>query len=236
MTGLHGYQPGKKERMMSLRASLEQYRHELATSLPAEVLEVLSRNTSLLQERKLAQQALRVGDTFPKFELIDSEGDSHSLTALIAKGPLIVSFYRGGWCPYCVLELKALCDIIDQLPELNTTLVAISPETVEYVAKTKAHNALNLIVLSDEDNRLAKDCGLVFKIPDDLLQQYRNFGISIEAHNGNTAYEIPIPATYVVDKSGVIRYAFVEEDYTSRAEPNKLLSVLLSLDAQRLDD
>ena len=214
---------------MSLKDSLEQYKYELASSLPTEVLEVLSRNTSLLQERKMAQQALQVGDTFPYFNLQSCDETHYSLDEFLSKGPLIISFYRGGWCPYCVLELKALREMVTRFPGLDATLVAISPETTEHVANTKAYNDLNFIVLSDEDNRLGKACRLVFKIPDDLLAQYRNFGIHIDSHNGNENFEIPIPATYIVDKQAVIRFAFVEEDYTSRAEPNKLLSVLQAM-------
>jgi len=212
-----------------LQQSLAAYQFQMASSLPTEVLEILSRNTSLLQEQHLAEKALHEGDKFPVFSLVDSDGQEHSLTQLLAKGSVIISFYRGGWCPYCVLELKALRDMLESQPELNATLVAISPETQKHTADTKANNNLNFIVLSDEDNRLARQCGLTFKLGDDLLMQYENFGIDIQSHNGNDKFEIPIPATYIVDRQGVIRFAFVEEDYTSRAEPEKLLAVLGNL-------
>jgi len=214
---------------MSLKASLQNFKYQQASSLPTEVLEVLSRNTSLLQDQKMAQKARQAGEPFPHFELADSDAHIYSLESFLSKGPLIVSFYRGGWCPYCVLELKALREIIERLPELNATLVAISPETTENVANTKNHNELNFVVLSDHDNQLARACGLVFKLPEDLLAQYRNFGIHIDSHNGNDKFEIPIPATYIIDSRQVIQYAFIEEDYTSRAEPEAILEILNSM-------
>lgn len=214
---------------MSLQKSLKEFQCQLALSVPKEVLEVLSRSTSLLQEQHLAEGVSKEGDIFPAFSLPDSEGITHDLASLLAKGPIIVSFYRGGWCPYCVMELKALRAIIEQLPELGATLVAISPETSKHSADTKVRNDLNFMILSDKDNGLARECGLVFKIPPDLLTQYQNFGFDIESHNGNDKFELPIPATYIVDQQGVIRFAFVEEDYTCRVEPEKLLGILKSL-------
>ena len=211
---------------MSLQKSLEEFQCQMALSLPKEVLEILSRSTSFLQEQNLAKGAHKEGDRFPEFKLTDSEGVTHSLAHLLDRGPIIVSFYRGGWCPYCVMELKALREIIDQLPELGATLVAISPETPKFAADTKARNSLNFIILSDLDNGLAQECGLVFKMPADLLTQYQNFGFDIQSHNGNDKFELPIPATYIVDQKGMIRFAFVEEDYISRAEPEELIDVL----------
>jgi peroxiredoxin len=214
---------------MSLKESIAAYSYQLASSLSNEVLEVLSRNTSMLQEQNLAGKALKVGEKFPSFCLNDSDNNSHSLDALLSHGPIIISFYRGGWCPYCVLELKALRDIIGKLPELNATLIAISPETSKHSTNTKAQNALNFIVLSDNDNMLAKQCNLVFKVPTDLIAQYNHFGMDIKSHNGNEKFELPIPATYIIDQQRMIRFAFVEEDYISRAEPEQLLEVLQSM-------
>ncbi|WP_448547581.1 peroxiredoxin-like family protein [Thalassotalea fusca] len=214
---------------MNLRQSLDEYKSKLASTLSKEVLEVLSRNTSLLQERNLAEQAVSVGDTFPAFSLPDSHGNVHSLQETLERGPVIISFFRGGWCPYCVLELKALRDIVNDLPALNATLIAITPETPEHIADTVSRNELNFVVASDHNNQLAKQCGLVFTVPEDLLAAYVKLGIDINSNNGEEKAELPIPATYIVDQQGVIRFAFVEEDYISRAEPSHLVMVLQSL-------
>ena len=214
---------------MNLRRSLDEYKCKMSSTLSKEVLEVLSRNTSLLQERHLAEEAINVGDAFPTFNLPDSSGHSHSLAELIQKGPLIISFFRGGWCPYCVLELKALRNIVNDLPALNATLIAITPEKLANIADTVSQNELNFVVVSDQNNVLAKQCGLVFTVPDDLLAEYKTLGIDINSNNGEEKAELPIPATYIVDQQGKIRFAFVEEDYISRAEPSDLLTVLKSL-------
>jgi len=214
---------------MNLRQSLDEYKTKLASTLSKEVLEVLSRNTSLLQERNLAEQAVSVGDNFPTFSLPDSRGEVHSLQETLEKGPVIVSFFRGGWCPYCVLELKALRDIVNDLPALKATLIAITPETPENIADTVSRNELNFVVVSDHNNQLAKQCGLVFTVPEDLLTEYKKLGIDISSNNGEEQAELPIPATYILDQQGVIRFAFVEEDYISRAEPSHLVMVLQSL-------
>ena len=214
---------------MNLRHSLEEYKCKMASTLSKEVLEVLSRNTSLLQERNLAEQAITVGNSFPAFTLPDSQGKPYSLTSLLEQGPVIISFFRGGWCPYCVLELKALRDIMNDLPTLNATLIAITPETQEHIAETVSQNELNFIVVSDQNNQLAKQCGLVFTVPDELLKEYQKLGIDINSNNGQAKAELPIPATYIVDQQGTVRFAFVEEDYISRAEPSHLVTILKAL-------
>lgn len=214
---------------MSLHKQLQDYKQHQIDTIPATVLEILSRNTSLLQDQKLAEKALKTGDIFPHFNLSNSEGQMQALTPLLDKGPVIISFYRGGWCPYCVLELKALRDIVDNLSALNVTLVAISPETVDYTADTKQQNALNFIVLSDTSNQLASQCGLVYQMSESLIARFAGFGIDIQNRNCSDKYELPIPATYIVDRHRIIRYAFVEEDYISRAEPDEVLKVLQQL-------
>lgn len=211
---------------MTLKQDLQAYHQHQKDTVPAAILEILSRNTSMLQQQNLKEKALIVGEHFPEFTLQDSDGEQCSLKDLLSQGPVVVSFYRGGWCPYCVIELKALRDIVAKLPAVNATLVAISPEAPVHCAATKADNNLNFRVLSDFDNALAHQCGLVFPLSKELIAQYINFGIDICERHKNDHFELPIPATYIVGIDRKIHYAFVEEDYISRAEPTAIIEVL----------
>ena len=165
------------------------------------------------------------GDTLPAFNLPDVHGKDTSLES-IAGAYTIVSFYRGGWCPFCNMELKALQNILPQLSTLNTNLVAISPETPDNSMTTSEKNELEFTVLSDIDNAYAKSLGLVFQLPEDLRTVYHSFNIDVPKHNGNQDYELPMPATYIINNNREIIYSFVPEDYTERLDPETILDVL----------
>jgi peroxiredoxin len=219
---------------MSLKQTIKNYNQEQLTSVPKAILEALSRNASLTQQEiqccKIKENALQLGDAFPPFQLNCSDGEHHKLGELLTAGPVIVSFYRGGWCPYCVLELKALNDIINQLPQLNATLVAVSPEIEQHAHQTKQENQLNFSLLRDDANQLALACGLVYTLPDEIINQYTKFGLDFKSRHNDSEHRLPIPATFILDQQGIIRYAFVEEDFMSRAEPTEIIKVLRGLE------
>ncbi|MEM6717142.1 MAG: peroxiredoxin-like family protein, partial [Cyanobacteria bacterium P01_C01_bin.147] len=140
-----------------------------------------------------------------------------------------IAFYRGGWCPYCNLELKALQNALASIQETGAALVAISPETPDNSLTTQEKNELAFPVLSDLDNQVARQFGLVFQLPASLRPIYDGFGIDLVAYNGNDQFELPIPATYVVQPNGEIVYAFADVDYTKRAEPSDVVNALKAL-------
>ncbi len=210
---------------MGLSEQLAAKKADSKKKIPAEIQKIMISSTNALKERSLGSQAAQKGDTLPNFKLPDVHGKKMSLNDFDTDF-LIVSFYRGGWCPYCNMELRALQEVRTKLQSLNTELIAISPETPDNSLTTSEKNELSFSVLSDIDNAYAKTLGLVFKMPEDLQAVYDKFGIKVNKHNGNAAYELPMPATYIVNKEREIIYSFVPEDYTERLDPETILKVL----------
>ncbi|MEL6495485.1 MAG: peroxiredoxin-like family protein, partial [Cyanobacteria bacterium J06623_7] len=185
----------------------------------------------LLLESKVAEQSIGKGQKLSNFTLPNALEQEISLKSLLAKGAVVVSFYRGGWCPYCNLELRALQAALPEITARGATLVAISPETPDSSLSTKEKNELSFEVLSDRGNLLARELGLVFTLPESLRPIYSNFGIDIPAHNGDETFELPLPATYVVKADGTIVYHFVHADYTQRLDPDQIIEALDTITA-----
>ncbi|MBM7580352.1 peroxiredoxin [Jeotgalibacillus terrae] len=169
---------------------------------------------------------LKEGDQMPSFTLPDAAGKEISSDMLLSEGPVIVTFYRGGWCPYCNLELKACQEQLSAIKDSGARLVAISPETPEASLSTKEKNNLQFTVLSDEGNQVADQFNLVFNMPDYLIELYKDSGLDVAGHNGNDDWELPKPATFVVDSSGKIVFADINSDYTYRTPPEKVIEVV----------
>jgi peroxiredoxin len=179
---------------------------------------------------EVSKNALKVGEQMPNFTLNDAHGKPVRLQDILQLGPVVVSFYRGGWCPYCNIELRSLQRALPQIKELGATLVAISPELPDNTISTEEKNGLTFPVLSDRGNRVAKSFGIAFKLPDYLIEAYDNFNHSLGDVNGREgAEELPIPATFVVDRTGVVRLAFVEENYYKRLDPDTIIETLAAL-------
>ncbi|NQZ76070.1 MAG: AhpC/TSA family protein [Ekhidna sp.] len=211
---------------MSLAQELEQRQTSSAKNIPAEKHAVMQASTAALKSKHLAEKALKNGDKLPPFNLPNALGSQINSEDLLSEGPLVISFYRGGWCPYCNMELRALQQILGELNHHNAQLVAISPETPDHSLSTKEKNELTFEVLSDEENSYAKELGLVFQMPEDLREVYHSFNLHVDQHNGNEDYELPMPATYVIDASGTVVFSFVPEDYTYRLEPSEIIEAL----------
>ncbi len=175
--------------------------------------------------------ALQVGDTVPEFTLPDAFGNQVSLKALLAKGPVVISFYRGEWCPFCNIALHALQEALPRMTALGATLVAISPEQPDHGIVLTEKDKLTFPVLSDFGNAVARKFGIVFEVGTELREfMHAAFKNDIRLRNGTDSYELPVPATYVVDRAGVIRFAHVEVDYmTGRADPAAILGALEAL-------
>ena len=172
--------------------------------------------------------ALKVGQSIPDFTLPDAFGVQTSIKTLLAKGPVVIMFYRGEWCPFCNIEMHAMQKALPQMQELGATLVAISPEKPDHGIVMTEKNKLTFPVLSDYDNNVAKQFGIVFQMGEELSNFVRDtFKNDISLRNGQDSWELPVPATYVVDSSGVIRFAHVEVDFMmDRAEPEEVVAAL----------
>ena len=195
--------------------------------IPENVLDMILKTSAELIERNLEARALKKGEILPSFELTDALGEKRSSDQLLKSGPMVISFYRGGWCPYCHLELRALEKVLPEIKANNATLLAIFPELPNNSLTTQEQYELEFPVLSDLDNLVAKKFSLVFELDNKLVSLFKeNFNWDLAAINGTEKVELPIPATYVVDREGVIQFAFVQSDYTQRAEPERILEVL----------
>lgn len=211
---------------MSLKTELENFQKEMLPQIPADNLKVFQETTQRLVESGIAERSLRVGDTIPEFSLPDQEGKTVSSRDLLNSGPLVISFYRGGWCPYCNLEVHALQKILPEIKALGGQLIGISPELPEKIEATAEKHSADFPLLGDLGNKAAKQFGLVFSLAEELRPIYKQFGIDIPAHNGDESYELPIPATYVIDKDGFIIDCYVDADYTKRMEPAAVIASL----------
>lgn len=174
--------------------------------------------------------ALAVGGVAPQFELPDAEGKRVSLAGLCAEGAVVLTFYRGSWCPYCSLQLRALQDSLAKIRELGANLVAVSPQVPDSSLSSSEKSSLDFSVLSDQDARVAKNYGVTWEVPERLLQHMRDDRkLDLEAINNGNANILPIPATFVINKQGVVTWRFVDVDYRRRSEPSDIISELQKL-------
>jgi peroxiredoxin len=174
----------------------------------------------------IAARAKRVGDLAPDAILPDAFGKPVRLSDLWRKGPLVIVFYRGGWCTYCNLQLRAWRQHQGELARLGATLLAISPQTPDNSQSTAEKNELAFTVLSDSALEAACGFGIAYTLHPDLVDFYGSIGTDIPVLNGNGLWVLPVPATYVVDSTGGIRFALVEEDIRQRAEPRDVITAL----------
>ncbi len=195
----------------------------------AENLAVMDGATAALRAAGLPEQSLAVGARAPEFLLPDANGGEVALAALLATGPVVLAFYRGAWCPYCMIELHALQVRLGEITGAGATLVAVSPQTPDNSLSTAEKLDLAFPVLSDVGNVVARSFGLVFSLPEDLRTVYDGFGIDLPAANGDQTFELPVPATFVIAADGTVAWRFVDADYTKRAEPDEVIAALAGL-------
>ena len=216
---------------MGLQAKLDAFKADFEAgkppySVPASVIETMHRATAELKASGLAGQAKKVGDKAPMFALRDPDGNVVSSPDLLAKGPVIVSFYRGVWCPYCNMELQALQAALPEFEALGAGLVAISPQTPPNSRKSTRENRLTFPILSDARNEVAAAFGLRFKLPDYLVELYKSLKNDLPSFNDDPEWTLPMPARYVIGRDGTILYSEVNPDYTRRPEPEDMLPAL----------
>jgi peroxiredoxin len=226
------------ENVMSLQDRLDAFKTDFeAGKLPfkpsAQQLEAMQRATAELVASGQAQRALKAGDKAPEFVLNDPDGKPVSSRDLLAKGPLVLSFYRGVWCPYCNMELKALQAELSAIRERGASLVAISPQTPPNSRRSQRDNNLGFPILSDVKAEVANAFGIRFSLPDYLVEVYKGFKNDLSLVNDDPSWVLPMPARYVIGTDGVIAYAEINPDYTQRPDPSELLPVLDRMRASR---
>jgi peroxiredoxin len=213
-----------QDKLDAMRDDFENGRFPL---VPTRVqLDTMQRASQSLIDSELADYTLKAGDTAPEFTLQDAGGVSVSSHALLARGPLVATFYRGVWCPYCNYDLQALEEVRPEIETRGASLVAISPQTPMNSRKSQRDNKLAFPILSDPGAAVAAEFGLRFSLPADLIEVYRQFGADLAAVNDDPSGVLPMPARYVIGTNGVIAYAEVNPDYTRRPDPSELLPVL----------
>jgi len=218
-----------RTKTMSLTSELAAFRATFMGAAPPEIRDAMARADLALAASGIAEQALKAGDPAPDFELPGVDGRTIRLSDLLRDGPVIVSFYRGGWCPYCNLELRALQSAIPQVRALGAQLVAISPQTPDESLSTAEKNALAFPVLSDVGSDTARSFGIAFDLADELRPIYARFGHALPDRNGDESWVLPIPATYVIGRSGRIALAYVDIDYRNRLDPTDVVRALQNL-------
>ena len=176
-----------------------------------------------------AEGAVKEGDMAPDFSLPNVRGEEVRLSQLLAKGPVVLTFYRGGWCPYCNLQLRAYQRVLPEIRALGASLVAISPELPDKSLSTAEKNALEFEVLSDVADDAGRAYRLVFEFSEALKQVYLASGNDLSQWNANHEWHLPIPATYVIDRNGRVKLAFVDPEYRHRLEPADIISTLRTL-------
>lgn len=211
---------------MNLSQKLQSYREESLSKKTEEDKTTMLETAENLKRLEIEKNALKEGDKIPEFQLKNATGDTIKIYDVLSQGPIIINFYRGAWCPYCNLEIAAYQEILPEITKRGAQLIAISPEVPDITMTLKEKHALEFEILSDTDNAVAKQFGLVFQLEDKLVALYKKMGIDLVKSQENENSELPIPATYVVNTDGVIKLAYLNSDYTKRLEPMDAVAAL----------
>ena len=214
---------------MSLKEELQARVEKGRASFDAERSAVYARQAEALAQSDILERALRTGDTAPMFDLPDAHGNRVRLSDVLHDGPAVISFYRGSWCPFCNLELRALQREVEGARRAGVTLVAISPNKPDISEEMIDDLGLTFPVLSDSGNEVGSAFGLVYEMVPEQVDYYRDHGRDIGAMNGTETWTLPVPATYVVDGAGIIRFDFIDLNHRVRAEPSEVVAVAGSL-------
>lgn len=217
--------------MASLKEEISAYKAATKDRVPGEIQATMRQATEELKASGIEKLALKAGDTMPDFELPNQHGELRRLSDYLATSPVVLNIYRGGWCPYCNMEMKALHAVQAEIEARGARLVGMAPETPDKALSTAERNGINIDILSDAGNRVAEKLGLVFELAQALRPIYEKFGIDIPVYNGDQSFKLPVPATYIIGQDRVIAYAFVNADYTERLEPAEIVAKLSDIHA-----
>jgi peroxiredoxin len=212
-----------------LQQQIDEFIAEGASWLPTDLLQDLLRPIGQLVTSGAAENALKEGAQAPDFMLPDARGNMVRLSHLLEQGPVVITFYRGQWCPYCHLALRAYQRALPQLQAGRATLVAISPQTPDHSKALAEKLELTFALLSDRGNEVAREYGLVFTIDKAVRRAHLRVGADLPAFNGTDAWDLPMAGTFLIDRSETVRLAFVDPDFTRRLDPSVIVARLNEL-------
>jgi peroxiredoxin len=214
----------------TIQEQSQQVKTASAGRLPPEVLDIFARDQAAFRAKGRPVDAVAVGDVLSDFTLPDANGRDVSLSDLVAEGPLVLVFYRGGWCPYCNLALHQYqSELVPQLASFGATLAAISPQKPDESLTTAEKHDLQFAVLSDAGAAVARQLGIAFEPAEDVLEAQQALGLDIRDGNADGSPELPMPTVLIVDHNRTVQFADVQADYTSRTEVSEILAALKRL-------
>jgi peroxiredoxin len=210
----------------SLRQQFAERKDLIAKYVPAEIQAIHARAIAELREQAITSRALSQGTKAPEFVLNDHNGKPVASSELLQRGRLVICFFRGRWCPFCVGQLEAMNLILPQIEQAGAALIAVSPQTVSQSFFMADQHKLRFPLLSDPGNHVARQFGLVYRVPDYQQAVYRRVFINLPFTNGEESWELPVPATYILNRNGSVLFSSVNADYTERSEPAEILGRL----------
>jgi peroxiredoxin len=198
----------------------------IAKYVPAEIQAIHERAIAEVRDSGIATRALRSGNKAPEFELLDQNGMLVRAVELLQQGKLVVCFFRGRWCPFCVGQLEAMNTVYPEIQALGALLVGVSPQTIHQSYLMADQHRLRFPILSDAGSKVARQFGLAYRVPAYQQEIYERAFVNLPFANGDNSWELPIPALYVIDQNSTIQYACANPDYTERPEPGEILQIL----------
>jgi len=211
--------------MTKMTEEFNTYIEKFKATKPPEVQEKMKNAIEEL-EASNEGKGLAQGEKAPNFNLPNATGQTVELYEQLKKGPVILTFYRGNWCPYCNMELRAYQEIIEEIHGQGAELIAISPQTPDQSMSIQEKHNLEYVVLSDENNELANQFNLVYQIPEYLVALYKEIGLNVNEYNGDETWTLPVSATYIIQTDGTIAYEYTKSDYKDRVEPSEVVEIL----------
>lgn len=215
--------------MLNLQKQLDDFGAQVFKKIPAETKSIMNNCNDSLNLELANRDIIKAGEQLPNFLLKNQNGELVESVKLTENAPLVISFFRGVWCPFCNIEIKALESYAKEFRKVGAEIVVISPQTVNFTKKSVEENNTSFDILSDMENKYAQRLGISFTLPDDLKNVYKNFGINLPQFNGDESWTLPMPARIVVAKGGEVLSVNVNADYTKRPEPSETLNTLKSL-------
>ncbi|WP_159023975.1 peroxiredoxin-like family protein [Formosa sp. L2A11] len=217
-----------KETNTTLQSILDAKKDDFNSKAPEDIKTIYNAGLKAVEESGVVKKAKHVGEQAPDFKLKNALNKDVSLSEYLKKGPVVLTWYRGGWCPYCNLTLQRLQQELTHFKAEGANLLALTPELPDNSINTTEKNELKFEVLSDIGNEVGKTYGIIYKLTDDVAKHYQK-SFDLHGFNGNKSDELPLAATYVINQNGKITYEFLEVDYRKRAEPADIITALKAL-------
>jgi len=209
----------------TLSSLLLEKKQDFLNRASKEKIDAYDEGFEAIRQAGIIDSALNTGDMAPDFSLTNAMGQNVELSEKLKEGPVVLVWYRGGWCPYCNITLHYLQEKLPEFKAAGAQLIALTPEVPDSSLSTSEKHELQFDVLSDLGNKVAREYGIVFDLTPEVAEMYQN-SFNIEKYSGDASYQLPLAATYIIDRTGEIRYAFLDVDYRNRAEPDEIIKVL----------